>query len=270
MSASQAVAQRALGIRRNVVRMAAGKGEGYVGQGLQAADILACLFFSEMDWDPHGTDPAGDRFLLSTGHYSIALWGALAEAGAISAEQLDDYGADGSTLPMSTERGRPVGVELTSGSLAQGLSVASGIAVARRMKGHSGRVFNYMTDGEVQEGSTWEAAMFAGDRGLGSIVNLVDVNRTQADGPLVLEVEPLAEKFRSFGWWAADVDGNDVEALLEVLEEARAERERPKAIVCHTQIGFGVPFIAARDRAHFVRVDPHEWTAVAAELEESA
>jgi transketolase len=262
--------ETALRLRKRVVRMAAGRGEGYVGQGLQAADLLAVLF-AEMNWRPEpGDDPDVDRFVLSTGHYSIALWAALAEQGVIAEDDLDTYGEDGSRIAMSTERdGGVPGVELTGGSLGQGLGIAAGIALGRRLRGHRGRTFVYLTDGELQEGSTWESAMFAGDKDLDRLLAVIDVNRTQADGPLVLEVEPVAEKLRAFGWWAEDVDGNDVGALLAAFEAAAEVGDRPKALVCRTQIGAGVPLIVGRERNHFVRVSPHEWDTVVAELEAS-
>ncbi len=250
--------------------MAAGKGEGYVGQGLQAADILAALFFHELRWaPPEAKDPDADRFVLSTGHYSIALWAVFAELGALSEAEIDTYGADGSAVAMSTERGLQRGVELTGGSLGHGLGVAAGMAAGRRLRGERGLVVNYMSDGELQEGSTWEAAMWAGDMALGNLICVVDVNRTQADGPLVVEVEPVVDKFEAFGWWAQEVDGHDLEALVEVLDAARVQTQKPKAIVCHTRLGAGVPLILEREKAHFVRVDQEEWARVAAEVETS-
>ena len=261
---------RAKGIRRNVVRMASGKGEGYVGQGLDVADILAVLFLSEMRYDPVDRGPDTDRLIFSAGHYSIGLWAALAECGHLDGHDLDTYGADGTTLIMSTHEDHPSLIELTGGSLAHGLGVAAGLALGYRIKAHPARIFCFMTDGESQEGSTWEAAMFAGHERLGNLVNVIDVNRTQADGDLVLEVEPLVDKWRSFGWWAVDVDGNDVEQLLEVFERAREVTDVPKAIVCRTTLGQGVPMIVQRERNHFVRVGDDEWDEVARQLEASA
>jgi transketolase len=261
--------RRAKQIRRNVVRMASGKGEGYVGQGLDVADILAVLFLSEMRYDPVDRGPDTDRLIFSAGHYSIGLWSALAEAGHLDGHDLTTYGGDGAELIMSTHEGHPALVELTGGSLAHGLGVAAGLAVGYRLKGWPARIFCFSTDGEAQEGSTWEAAMFAGDQRLGNLVNVVDVNRTQADGDLVLEVEPLTDKYRAFGWWAADVDGNDVGALVDVFREARSVTDMPKAIVCRTTLGRGVPMIVDRERNHFVRVGDDEWDQVARELEVS-
>jgi transketolase len=259
----------ALTIRRTVVRMAAGKGEGYVGQGLDVADILAVLFLSEMRYDPLDRGPDIDRLIFSAGHYSIGLWAALAEAGHLDGFDLDSYGADGTELIMSTHEGHPPLVELTGGSLAHGLGVAVGLAIGHRIKGWPGRIFNFMTDGEIQEGSTWESAMLAGAQRLDNLISVIDVNRTQADGDLVVEIEPLVDKWRAFGWWADAVDGNDIEALLGAFARARDVSGQPKAIVCRTTLGSGVPLIMERERNHFVRVDDDEWDRVAAQLEGS-
>jgi transketolase len=262
--------RRAKQIRRNVVTMASGKGEGYVGQGLDVADILAVLFLSEMRYDPIDRGPRTDRLIFSAGHYSIGLWAALAEAGHLEGYDLTSYGGDGATLIMSTHEGHPPLIELTGGSLGHGLGVAAGLAVGYRIKGWPARIFNFMTDGEIQEGSTWESAMFAGHERLGNLVNVIDVNRTQADGALVLEIEPLVDKWRAFGWWAEGVDGHDIERLLDVFEAARGVPDVPKAIVCRTTLGQGVPLIMERERNHFVRVGDDEWGAVARQLEASA
>jgi transketolase len=261
---------RAKQIRRNVIRMCSGKGEGYVGQGLDVADVLAVLFLSEMRYDPVDRSPGTDRLIYSAGHYSIGLWAALAEAGHLDSYDLESYGADGTALIMSTHEGHPPLVELTGGSLAHGLGVAAGLATGYRIKGYPARIFNFMTDGEVQEGSTWESAMFAAARGLDNLVNVIDVNRVQADGDLVLEIEPHAEKWRAFGWWADEVDGNDIAALLGAFDRAREVPGQPKAVICRTRLGCGVPLIMERERNHFVRVGDHEWDAVARQLEESA
>jgi len=255
---------RAHNIRRNVVRMATGKGEGYVGQGLDAAEILAVLFCSEMRLGAGADD---DRFVLSPGHYSIALWAAMAEAGMLEPGLLDSYGADGSDVIMSTHRGAVAGVELTGGSLAHGLPVAAGMAIGNELAGRGGRVVTFVSDGELQEGSQWEAVMFAGHRKLSSLLMVLDVNRTQADGPLVIEHEPLVEKLQAFGWWCQEADGNDVAAILAGLDAARPD-PRPKALVCRTRLANGVPLLMQRDRAHFVRVGDDEWQTVAAQLEE--
>ncbi len=262
------LAERARNIRRKVLAMASGRGQGYVGQGLGVADLLTCLYFHELHYDPaHPADPGRDRFVLSIGHYSIALFAVLAEAGILADEELATYGEDGSRLEMSSMASTP-GVEITGGSLGHGLGVAAGMALGARWSGRSFRVFNLLSDGELQEGSTWEAAMFAGDKALSGLTALVDVNRTQADGDLVLEVEPVRDKFESFGWWAMGVDGNDIAAVVNALRSAREETCKPKVLVCRTRLGCGVPLIMQRERAHFVRVADEEWAQAARQLEE--
>jgi transketolase len=254
-------------IRRRVVSMAAGKGEGYVGQGLDAADLWAVLLGDELNY-AFPPEPEHDRLILSTGHYSIGLWAALHATGHLDGFDLATYSEDGSPLIPSTLEGSPPMVELTGGSLGHGLGVAAGLAVGRRIRGHSGRVANVMSDGELQEGSTWESAMFAGCQRLGNLLCVVDVNRTQADGPLVLEPEPITDKWVSFGWFAVECDGNDVVSILAGLEELRARgSDRPRVLIAHTTLGHGVPLIAERERRHFVRVGDSEWERVKEQLE---
>lgn len=266
----EALQVRSKRVRKGVLQMASGRGQGYVGQGLAIADLLTALYCHELKLDPSDPlSPDRDRFLLSTGHYSIALFAVLAEVGVIDADELVTYGDDGSRLEMSSMATTP-GVELTGGSLGHGLGVAAGLAIGAALAGRSYRVFNLLSDGELQEGSTWEAAMFAGDRRLGKLTALVDVNRTQADGDLVLEVEPVSTKFEAFGWWAVDVDGNDLGAILGALEAARHAGDRPRVLVCHTRLGFGVPLIMERERAHFVRIADDEWATASRQLEEFA
>jgi transketolase len=266
MNRASDLARRATAIRRHVLRQAAGKGEGYVGQGLQCADAFAYLFFHELVLDEQRRAEDRDHFLLSVGHYAIALYAALVEAGQLTEEELDTYGADGSRLTLGSEPGHLPGIELAGGSLGQGLGVGAGWALGLRLRGGTGRAVVYLSDGELQEGSTWEAAMFAAHHRLANLVAVIDVNRTQADGPLVLEVEPVVAKLEAFGWWAAEVDGHDLEALDRAFRGAGGVTDRPTAIVLHTTIGKGSPTVESRPRNHFMRVKPDEWRTVAAEV----
>ena len=261
-----ALQARAKRLRGHMLAMARGSGQGYIGQGLGIADLMAALYFHEMRWDPgHLTDPHRDRFLLSTGHYSIALWAALAEAGVFPLEELISYGADDSRLQMSTLDTTP-GVEIIGGSLGQGLGQAVGMALGLRLNGSQARIFCELSDGELQEGSTWEAAMSAPSFGLTNLVALIDCNGIQADGAIVLEIEPVADKWRAFGWETAEIDGNDMAAVTAALAGARDARG-PFAIVLRTLPGKGVPTLEAREKAHFVRINPGEWDDLIAELE---
>jgi transketolase len=247
--------------------MARGPGQGYIGQGLGIADVLAALYFHELRWDPARLDdPARDRFLLSTGHYSIALWAALAEAGVFPLDELSTYGADNSRLQMSTLDTTP-GVEITGGSLGHGLGQAVGTALGLRLQNSTARVFCELSDGELQEGSTWEAAMSASHFGVDRLVALIDCNGIQADGRIVLDMEPVADKWHAFGWQVQEIDGNDLAAIVAAFGAARAPQGKPHAIVLRTRPGSGVPTLEAREKAHFVRVEADEWDALIAELE---
>jgi transketolase len=264
-----ALKDRATNLRRHMLSMARGQGQGYIGQGLGIADALAALYFHELRYDPGDVTWAErDRFLLSTGHYSIALWAALAEAGILSVNELSTYGADDSRLEMSTLDTTP-GVELIGGSLGHGLGQAVGQALGLRLQKSVARVFVELSDGEMQEGSTWEAAMSASHFKLDGLIALVDCNGIQADGPLVLEMEPVADKWRAFGWDVNEIDGNDMTAIIGALMLARAENDRPKAVILRTLPGKGVARIENSEKAHFFRIDISEWDSIIASFEQS-
>src|SRR5215216_1544056 len=187
-------------IRRNALDMGEVQGQGYVGQALGVADILAVAYMDELRYrrdDPHWEER--DRFLLSIGHYAIALYAALAEAGIIPVAELQTYGSDGSRLPMSGMASYTPGMEISGGSLGHGLGVATGMALGLRHLGNGARVFNLLSDGELDEGSTWEAAMSCAHHGLDNVTAIVDVNALQADGPTagVLSTEPITEKWQA-------------------------------------------------------------------------
>jgi transketolase len=265
-----ALQQRARALRRHVLRMAERVGQGYVGQGLGIADLLAVLYFDELRYDAERLDwPDRDRFVLSIGHYSIGLYAALAEAGIIPLEEIDTYGADGSRLEMSGSEFTP-GFEMTGGSLGHGLPQAVGMALGLRLDGVAARVYCLLSDGELQEGITWEAALAAAHYGLANLVALVDCNNQQADGPpdRVMNVEPVRKKWEAFGWEAREIDGNDVTAIVGALDAARRPTAAPQAIVLRTLIGRGVPLFEQREKNHFIRMDPGDWELARRQLEE--
>jgi transketolase len=263
-----ALEARATTLRRHMLGMARTQGQGYIGQGLGIADLLAALYFHELRYDPDDVKwPERDRFLLSTGHYSIALWAALAEAGILPLAELASYGADGSRLEMSTLDTTP-GVEMIGGSLGHGLGQAVGQALGLRLSGSAARVFVELSDGEMQEGSTWEAAMSGGHFGLDGLVALIDCNGIQADGPVVINIEPVADKWRAFGWETVEIDGNDMSAIVAALAGARELNGRPKAIVLRTLPGKGVPRIETSEKSHFFRVDIAQWGAIIDDFEQ--
>jgi transketolase len=254
---------RAYRIRRHALRMAEVQGQGYIAQALGIADVLAVAYFhaltyraDEPEWDGR------DRFLLSNGHYAIALYAALIEAGILPEEEIETYGSDGSRLPMSGMAAYTPGMEMSGGSLGLGLSIGVGMALGLTRKGSSSRVFTLFSDGELDEGSVWEAIMSAAHWRLDNLIGIVDVNNQQADGPStqVMSFEPLVDKLVAFGWFVQRVDGNDIDAVRDAFDAARTHPEpKPRMIVCDTSMGRGVPFLEERERNHFMRVDAHEW-----------
>jgi transketolase len=265
--------ERAYRIRRYALRMGEVQGQGYIGQALGYADVLAVAYGHAMSYRPEDPKWEGrDRFLLSHGHYAIAFYAALIEAKIIPEEELETYGSDDSRLPMSGMATYTPGMEMSGGSLGQGLPIAVGMALGLRLKGNPAFVYNSMSDGELDEGSTWEAAMGAAHHGLGNLINIVDINNHQADGPSgkIMGFEPLADKFASFGWHVERVNGNDLPALVAAFDAARNLKEaKPRVILCDTLMGKGVPFLETRDKNHFIRVDPPEWQQALAILDQS-
>jgi transketolase len=266
------LAERAYRIRRNAVRMGEVQGQGYIAQALDIADVLAVAYFHAMRYRPE--DPAWegrDRFLLSNGHYAIALYAALIEAGIVPEAELTNYGFDDSRLPMSGMASYTPGMEMSGGSLGLGLSIAVGRCLGLKRKRSDSRVYTLFSDGELDEGSTWEAMMSAAHYRLDNLIAIVDVNNQQADGPSgqMMGFEPLADKMRAFGWFVQRIDGNDLDAVVAAFDAAKAhEGEKPRMIIADTLMGQGVPFLEARERNHFMRVDSHEWQLALQALEE--
>ena len=255
--------RHAINIRDHAIRMAAVQGQGYVGQALGVADVLAVACFSGMRYRAEDPGWEGrDRFLLSIGHYAIALYAVLIEAGILPVSEIESYGADDSRLPMSGMAHCTPGMEITGGSLGHGLPIAVGMCLGLKRKKNDAFVYNLMSDGELNEGSTWEAALSAAHWKLGNLIAIVDVNNQQADGPSsqTLGFEPLAAKWSAFGWWVTRVNGNDIDAVLSAFEQARAcPGDQPRIILCDTMMGKGVPFLETRDKTHFIRIGEAEW-----------
>jgi transketolase len=267
-----ALAERAYRIRRNALRMGEVQGQGYIAQALDVADVLAVAYFHAMRYRPEEpTWEERDRFLLSNGHYAIALYAALIEAGIIPEAELETYGSDESRLPMSGMASYTPGMEMSGGSLGLGLSIAVGMCLGLKRKGSDSRVYTLFSDGELDEGSKWEAMMSAAHYRLDNLIAIVDVNNQQADGPSkqMMGFEPLAEKVRAFGWFVQRIDGNDLDAVVAAFNAAKShEGAKPRMIIADTLMGKGVPFLEARERNHFMRVDQHEWQLALQALEE--
>lgn len=247
-------------IRLNATRMVAIQGFGYLGQALSSAEIFAVLFGGEM------MRPGWDRFVLSPGHYVIGLYAVAAEQGLIEHDELARYGLDGALLEaIGTER-TPV-VDLVCGSLGQGLSGAIGFALAARLAGEDRRTFAFVSDGELEEGQTWEAAMFATHHRLDNLTVMLDANNSQVDGPVtsVTTIEPLVAKWRAFGWETTEVDGHDIAALLRAMKSCA--RDKPHIIVARTDILGHIHAIPRTADGHFLKLDPALREAIEKEIE---
>jgi transketolase len=251
----------ALRIRLRAVRMVAPQGLGYLGQALSSAEEFAALYGVVVR-------PGVDHVVCSPGHYIIAAYAAAAEVGLLDEDELAGYGQDGSALGAIGTEHSPV-VTLTCGSLGQGLSAAVGFALASRLRGDRDvRTFALVSDGELEEGQLWEAAMFAGHHRLGRITVLLDANNSQVDGPVdgITTIEPIAAKWESFGWHAADIDGHDVCAVERELRLA-GDSDVPTVIICRTSTRHGLDCLPPDADGHFIKLPAALAEHAAAELE---
>ncbi|WP_081736813.1 1-deoxy-D-xylulose-5-phosphate synthase N-terminal domain-containing protein [Arthrobacter sp. MA-N2] len=251
-------ARLATGIRLKAAEMIAPQGFGYLGQALSAAEQLAAVF-SVLDWDR-------DKFVCSPGHYIIAPYAAAGALGLLAQEDLGSYGQNGSRLEAIGTESSPI-VDYTCGSLGQGLSAAAGFALANKLRGSTGRVYALVSDGEMEEGQTWEAAIFAAHHQLGQLTVLLDANNSQVDGPVdsITTLEPIADKWRAFGWHVLDIDGHDITAVSAALAEAALEA-RPSVIVCRTSTVHGLDCLPEDADGHFIKLPPQLATEAIAEL----
>jgi transketolase len=252
-------ARVARGIRVRSLDIAIRQNGAYLGQSCSAAEILATLALRHLDRD------RGDLLIISPAHYCLALYALMVERGEMSEAEFLTYNQDGSKVEMIGGAGAP-GMPFTTGSLAQGLSQAIGVALARRKRGDTSRIWVYMSDGELQEGQTWEAFMVLGHYQLSSIGIVIDVNYSQVDGDTraVIDFDPVAEKLRAFRLDPVEVDGHDPAAIDEVF--ATAGDGRPRVAVARTNIWQGLPSISDRANLHFVRFRDGEADLARADL----
>lgn len=239
--------------------MVAAHGFGYLGQALSSAELLGTLLTTF--WRP-----GHDHFVLSPAHYIVAVYAAGVELGMLTDADLESYGRDGSRLEAIGTESSPV-VDVTCGSLGQGLSAAVGLALSDRLDGRDARTCAFLSDGEMQEGQLWEAAMFAAHHGLDRLTALIDCNNSQVDGPVdqIVAIEPLAAKWEAFGWDVVDIDGHDLSQVHSALSGA-ATGSRPAAVLARTSTVHGAALPPDTD-GHFIKLPPALATAVIAELE---
>ncbi len=266
-----ALRRRAAEARLRDIRMVHSAGMGHVGGELSAMDILVTLYFGGvLRYDPtNPTDPERDRFVLSKGHSAAALYTTLAMAGYFDVAELDTWLAPLSRLNGHPDRNKVPGVETNTGPLGHGFPVAVGIALSGQMDGSERRTFVLTGDGELQEGSMWEAAMAAGHFGLDRLVCIVDRNRLQQGDrtETTMGLDPLPAKFEAFGWAVRETDGNDVAALLDTFAALPFEAGKPNCVIANTTKGRGVSFIEDRKEWHHRVPTDEEYARAVAELE---
>jgi transketolase len=277
------------GIRYRVLEHTLSNNGGYMSQACSAAELLATLYGGMLNLpgtatpllpEPFpgppapgginrktgavfhgGAHPDHDRLIVSPAHYALVVYAALIETGRLAEDALESFNKDGSTVEMIGAEHSP-GFETTTGSLSQALSQAAGLAMARRMNSEKGNTWVFMSDGEFQEGQTWEALQLASHYSLSSLKAIVDVNQAQCDGPMdtVMSIEPLAEKIEAFGWDAIKVDGHDIEAIMRAGTE---ETSRPRMILCYTDPSRGLPILQDRFPVlHYLRFKSNDERAL--------
>ncbi len=245
--------ERSLYLRQLVVRGLVGGNRGHVGSSMSLIEILRSLYDEVLRFQPDQPGwPERDRCILSKGHGCLALYALLADKGFFDAEELDRFCHVDGILGGHPERGKVPGVEASTGALGHGLSIGVGMALAARMQNRNSRVFVVMGDGEINEGSVWEAAMCAGKHKLSNLCAIVDYNKIQSAGPTeeIQTLEPLLDKWTSFGFKAVDVDGHDMSALSDVFKSVPIASNRPTAVICHTVKGKGIPFAENNPKWH--------------------
>jgi transketolase len=268
----RALKDRARRIRVDILKMLHGCGSGHTGGSLSATDIMTALYFSKMKYDPKNPNWEGrDFFILSKGHAAPVLYTTLAHAGFLETSELCTLRKLGSRLQGHPDSKYLPGVEISTGSLGQGLSVACGVALAHKLDKVSNRVYAVLGDGELQEGQIWEAAMTAAHYKLDNLCILVDNNGLQIDGPVakVMGVEPIADKWRAFGWDVQDIDGHDMTQIVAALDKAETVKGKPSAIVCRTVKGKGSKVFEGKVEFHGATPSKEELETALKELDEA-
>ncbi|MEZ5975057.1 MAG: transketolase [Planctomycetota bacterium] len=256
-------------VRVDVLRMVHAATCGHPGGPLGMADFMATLFLEHFNLTPaNRLAPDRDRFVLGNGHTCAGYYALLAQKGLIPREELLSFRKFGSRLQGHPHRNLDMGIDFSTGSLGNSLSVAAGMALGARMRGYDSRIYSVSSDGESQEGQIWEAATSAAHYRLGNLTVIVDFNNIQIDGHMrdVMNVRDLRDKYDAFGWHATDVDGHDVQAVNDALEAAHGVLDRPSAIIAHTTIGKGVSFMEDQASWHGVAPNDEQLAAALAEL----
>lgn len=258
-------------IRINITNMAFNAQACHLGCGMSMADILAVLYGEIMHIDPHNVkDPERDRFILSKGHGGAALYAVLAECGFFSTELLSDHYKDGSKFSGHVSHKGIPGVELSTGSLGHGLSVAAGMALFAKLNHNNFRSFCLLSDGECNEGSVWEAAIFSAQQKLDNLVAIVDYNKIQGLGFVeeVFSLEPFVKKWEDFGWSVKEIDGHSHDEISNALQTIPFLKYKPSMVIAHTIKGKGIPFMENTIDSHYIVIDEEQYINALKQVEE--
>ena len=257
-------------IRKHIVDMTHRGKSSHVASGLSIADILSVLYGKIMNFDPENPeDPNRDKFILSKGHAGAAVYAVLAEVGFFSVKKLEEHYQNGSIFSGHVSHKGVPGVEFSTGSLGHGLNVGAGMAMASKLRGKDNKIYVLLSDGECDEGSNWEAILFASHHKLDNLVALIDYNKIQSLTSIsnTLELEPFADKFISFGWNVLTIDGHNHDELTESLESLDNIKSKPTAIICNTTKGKGVSFMEDKVLWHYRSPQDKEYQNAIQELD---
>jgi transketolase len=256
--------------RRKIVRMVRSSGCGHLGGALSCMDVISALYFHAMNYDPKNPKlRERDRFVLSAGHKCMAQYAVLAEAGYFDESVLDTYGKLNTKIPGHPDMYKLPGVEANTGALGHGLSISVGMALGLRLDGLKSRVFTLLGDGELPEGSNWEAATAASHYHLDNLTAIVDANGLQISGRAkdIMSMEPMAGRFESFGWAAREIDGNDLGQIVATLDSLPFEKGKPSVIIARTIKSKGLSFAEGKLEYHYWKPDAHELALAEKELD---
>lgn len=265
--------KQAMDIRISGLKMVQKAHSGHIGGAFSMSEIMSVLYFDKMNIRPKEPDwEERDRFVLSKGHCTVALYPTLALRGFFGVEMLDTFRRIDGHLSGHAEMRHVPGVDMSTGSLGQGFSAAAGMAVGAKLSGKDLSVYAVLGDGEIQEGQIWEGCMYAGAHKLDNLIGIIDSNKVQLDGTVqeVLDTGDLKLKFESFGFFVQSVNGHDVEAVAEAIDRAKAEKERPSMIIANTVKGKGVSFMEGQSAWHGKTPDEEQFKAAFAELYQRA
>lgn len=261
----------ALNIRRDILRLIRAGEAGHSGGALSSVEILTALYFKLLRVDPQNPSwPQRDRFVLSAGHKCLVLYSALAERGFFDKSVLDTYGALDSKIPGHPNMHKLPGVETNTGALGHGLAIAGGMAIGLKLDRSEAKVYVLMGDGELAEGSNWEAAAAASMHKLDNMIVFVDRNKLQISGPTieVMSYEPLDERWRSFGWAVRVIDGHDLNAIIHTAQQAPFEKGKPSVIIADTIKSKGLSFAEGKVNYHYWKAKPEEMEQAERDLDE--